>query len=261
MLSDVLLSPNHLSTVFHLRTSRGTGTCFFYQSSGGHFFVTAAHVIAKVLPGETIYFGQGDDWIGFPVLAIAFHSRGLDVAVFSLDYEFEAATAIDLPDPYFLPGQIVKFAGFPHGLTGQFKTFQGFSCPLIRGAFISGSILANGEEMLLLDGFNNPGYSGSPVWVSGDDGSAALIGMVIGFRYEKQELGKVFRKEHDGTVTACDHLYVNQNSGMIYAIHLASIGETVRGLSKFQPIKVRSGKANPDYSQNNGIWRTEKFRL
>lgn len=244
MLTDVLISPDHLSRVFHLHTNKGSGTCFFHECSKGHFFVTAAHLVSNVKPGELLYFGKGNDRIGFPVLSINLHPDGYDVAAFSLNVELGASKPIDLETPYYLPGQVVKFAGFPHGLMGQFPTYHGFSCPLVRGAFISGSLQIAGRETLLLDGFNNPGYSGSPIWVSGENGQPSLIGMIFGFRYEQTALGRVYRTELDGSITPIENMHVNQNSGLIYCAHLKSIGDVAMGLEHYQPYREWAEKVN-----------------
>jgi hypothetical protein len=51
--------------------------------------------------------------------------------------------------------------GFPFGLNT--KDNSGFPYPLIKKATFSGSAIENGIHIMLLDGHNNPGFSGGPV--------------------------------------------------------------------------------------------------
>ena len=86
--------------------------------------------------------------------------------------------------------------------------------PLVRTAYFSGIVNLDGHDIMLLDGFNNPGYSGGPVFTVGLDGKPALAGVISGYRFEIESHGAIYQKNPDGQETALPDLYVKPNSGM-----------------------------------------------
>ena len=82
----------------------------------------------------------------------------------------------------------VYFLGFPYGLTMAVKTDlnAGFPLPLVK----KGVVLALGLEdgPILLDGHNNPGFSGGPVARRGTKVEQTVIGVVSGYQYVRQNV-------------------------------------------------------------------------
>ncbi|NGP19312.1 hypothetical protein [Devosia aurantiaca] len=68
---------------------------------------------------------------------------------------------------------------------------------------------------MILDGFNNPGYSGAPIFIQ-YQGQVVPFGVVSAYRHEVVGHSSVY-KLIDGEEQALPDTYVKPNSGMIYA--------------------------------------------
>jgi len=157
-----------------------------------------------------------------PITSIFFHPDGYDVCCFSK----ENLPPEKVPTPYKSSktdfGGELKFLGFPHGLHNTYQA-NGYSTPLVRTAFFSGVISLKGKQILLLDGFNNPGYSGGPVYSFDERGHPSLLGIISGYRYESRVQSGIFKTDEDGNEIEVRDFYTKPNSGMIYATGLATI--------------------------------------
>ncbi len=62
-------------------------------------------------------------------------------------------------------GQTVFFLGFPYGYhqTVGFEFNRDFPFPLVKSGVLSAVLFDENEPVILLDGHNNPGFSGGPV--------------------------------------------------------------------------------------------------
>src|SRR5262249_6713368 len=81
-------------------------------------------------------------------------------------------------------GQEVFFLGFPYGITGPFTLGpEGYPIPLVKRATLS---LFHGD-VWLLDGHNNPGFSGGPV-VFKKPGTEEfkVAGVISSFRFAEE---------------------------------------------------------------------------
>jgi S1-C subfamily serine protease len=192
--------------------------------------LSAAHVFAGVQPGEMVYFREMDNWSQFVVNEIVNHPDGHDVCAFTLhDFVWSAEDADPRPVGLW-PGDPVRFLGFPHGLSNTYPSDTGFVTPLTRNAHLSGAIIHNGVTLTVLDGFNNPGYSGGPVYADAGDGTPILVGLISGYRTELRERSLVYR-DTDGTEAAIEGLFVKPNSGMILAVQSVAMLDTFYSLT------------------------------
>jgi hypothetical protein len=233
-MSDVVLDSRQMQSALKLQTSSGTGTCFVYGSKKGYFFVSAAHLLANCKVGEKVGVFYKKEILYFSIRKIFCDVDGYDIVAFVTNQPIGGA--FDPPKKYGLfPGQPVKFLGFPHGLEGDYPNEYGFHTPLVRSAHWSGNVIIEGRRTMILDGFNNPGYSGGPVYCCGDDGEPVLIGVVSGYRYERLSHSKVYKLDEDGNETdVLDH-YVKFNSGMIYATGSDACHKLFSTVDEFQP--------------------------
>lgn len=212
------LKSDHLGSCVQVRTAAGVGTCFYRKTPTRGAFLSAAHVFTGVQANETIYFREGEAWAEFVVQEIVFDPDGNDVCAFTLkDFHWDAPNA----DPRIVglyPGDPVRFLGFPHGLINTYPSETGFSTPLTRNAHLSGAIVHDGKKLTVFDGFNNPGYSGGPIYADAGDGVPILIGVISGYRVEAREKSLVYRIGPDGMEEPVEGLFVKPNSGMIHAV-------------------------------------------
>jgi S1-C subfamily serine protease len=124
-------------------------------------------------------------WKSYRVAVLLGKNKCVDVAVLvPAEKKVLVATPISYPSEVTF-GREVYFLGFPYGLFTSFGT-QAQSIALVKHAYASGvtnraAFFPDGdkdEPLLLLDGLNNPGFSGGPV-VGLDH---KVIGVISGFR-------------------------------------------------------------------------------
>lgn len=220
-------SASHIYNCMNVRSEGGQGTAFIYGTGAKTFFLTARHVLGGSAPDGFIYLKKDGDWAAYMLTMVEHHAGGQDLSAFAIkglktkvDYAFSSPQ-----DPKVYPGQEVKFTGFPHGLENTIISPNGFSTPLVRTAFLSGLIVqGSGLNLLILDGLNNPGYSGGPIWAPGPSvENPSLLGVVSGYRVELKSKSRVYKDRGDGTEETLPNIFIKPNSGMIHAIPYADV--------------------------------------
>lgn len=219
-----------------IRTAAGTGTAFLHANEQGSYFVTAAHLVHGTQEGDYILFKRQDGWHSVQVREILLHLQGYDVAVFSTANFGTTTRMVPRPDAGIFLGDELKFLGFPHGL-GNTYPLEGSVAPLVRTAFFSGTIMVEGREIELLDGFNNPGFSGGPVYALQDDGEPSITALISGYRFERMSNSRLYRSNADGREEEVPDLYTKPNSGMINAISVSHIRAVAAGLSTYNRVR------------------------
>lgn len=223
----IIASSSHLFSCFCIKGEGGIGTAFAYRTEGRTFFLTAKHVLGNALAGGFVFFKTPAEWLRFELTGVIAHPHGQDAASFGVigldvpvEHEFTFPN-----EPKIGLGQELKFTGFPHGLENTAPSYLGFSTPLVRTAFFSGAIVdpKNSRRLLILDGLNNPGYSGGPIWAPGPtETQPTLLGLISGYRIEERGKSLVYEQKGD-LERPVDQLFVKPNSGMIHAIDYADL--------------------------------------
>jgi hypothetical protein len=225
------LNSSHIGTCVQVRTAAGIGTCFFRKSGLHGAFLSAAHVFKNVQAGENVYFREAETWAPFVIKEISTNADGHDVCAFTLENFFWETEDADLRAIGLFPGDPVRFLGFPHQLVNTYPSESGFATPLTRHAHLSGAIVHDGKLLTVLDGFNNPGYSGGPVYGDLGDHTPILMGVISGYRNELREKSLVYRLTHAGAEEEVEALFVKPNSGMILAVPSEPMLATFHSLS------------------------------
>lgn len=225
-----------MQSCFQLRYGNSYGTSFIWGPNKDQtVFVTAAHVVRGLHVGDNIQIATDNGWASIGVTGVWFHPDGHDVACISTaNFKVETQQFDFRYNNAMLPGGQVKFLGFPHGLKGQYPG-AGFPTPLVRTAFWSGVVEIEGKQIAIYDGFNNPGYSGGPIYAVDSQGQTSLAGVISGFRYEKLDLGQLYRKEPDSHEQEVIGHYVKPNSGMIYAVGSGDLSKLLKTVTIFNP--------------------------
>lgn len=182
-------------------------------------FVTAAHSLKGIEGGDNIMIRSNSAWRSFEVSEIKIDSKQ-DIAVFALK-KFVLSELWVEPDIQMFLAHPVVYLGFPHSLSGDYPGQLDMATPLAKVAHFSGSIDVNGANLIVLDGINNPGFSGGPIFhlqAVSEEPQVGLVGMVHGYRYEQEEQGRVYKKTgRSGEVVSPTEYFVKLNSGMILA--------------------------------------------
>ncbi len=163
---------NVLSRVYQIKFNGEGGTAFVVDYEDRQYFVTARHIMASAGDGATASVelqGFNESMKARPVTVLLGKNKCVDVAVL-VPSEKKINAAEPIPYPYkFAFGQEAYFLGFPYGLFTSIN--QGGAVALIKHAYVSARVRCTAiyrdgdadQDFLLLDGFNNPGFSGGPI--------------------------------------------------------------------------------------------------
>lgn len=220
MLTFPELHSGHIGRCFSLRYGDSSGTAFLHSFEGKVAFVTAAHVVGNLAVGDSIWLRGKDNWSTFKVAEIKTDDCQ-DVCVFSIE-KFWVSAPWKEPEIEMLLAQPLVYLGFPHSLCGDYPGQTELVTPLAKVAHFSGNILINDAELMVLDGINNPGFSGGPVFhlqAGANKPEIAVVGIIHGFKHEQEQIGQVYRKigEDGDMVEPIRGQFVKLNSGMILA--------------------------------------------
>lgn len=146
-----------------LITPSGHGTAFTVDRQDRQWLVTARHVVDGTRPEDLQIVGQ-DGPISVPIEEPLDVEHGADVAVFPLGGSATPSFLLEPTSNGCVFSQDAYFLGFPYGL-GLLTSDTGGALPFVKKAIIS-TRQNVGDPMIslwLLDGINNPGFSGGPV--------------------------------------------------------------------------------------------------
>jgi hypothetical protein len=220
---------NMFLRVMMIESKFGRGTTFSIDVAGREYWVTARHLLtgAKTKPYGAVAEknvdlkilnpgGSGEEWI--PVkFTILQPSADVDIVVLVPPKPILPGASKSPPSSGGLTlGGNCEFLGFAYGGGWRAKFPEGvFWLPYVKRSTVSGMDMDS--RLWILDGINNPGFSGGPVIVgTGDD--LKIVAVISGYRMEPTE---VIRGDPKVATTPADT--VNLNSGFIlaYDIELA----------------------------------------
>lgn len=201
-----MITANFIHRIFRIKCGDSVGTGFVVDVDGKQYLVTAKHVIQAFDTTVGLEVFSNDVWVPVPANLVAHGEGGVDISVLAPS---SAMTPPNLPvivgSDGVVYGQDVYFLGFPYGvLSNVVFGSSGHPLPLVKKALLS----SFAGDAFLLDGHNNPGFSGGPV-IFGRGGAPNCIAAVIsGYRFSPEP---VFL-EQDKT-----ELTYRQNTGIIIA--------------------------------------------
>ena len=177
-----VITANFIHRTFRIKCGQSVGTGFAVDVDGRQYLVTAKHVVENFAPPAVPLEVFGNQtWSIVPTRLVGHGGPDIDVSVLA------PAAPISPPGlPVVVSsdgcayGQDVFFLGFPYGvMSGVIFGQSGHPMPLVKKAVLS----CFAGPVYLLDGHNNPGFSGGPV-VFGRDGALpnAIAGVVSGYR-------------------------------------------------------------------------------
>ena len=204
-----------LCRVIRILHGNCAGTAFTIESHGQQFLVTAKHLLegAGFPDSTTINALIGTQYKPFDVDVRYPKEQKVDIAVMKLKVDQFLTPVYENVNSTegLIYGQDVYFVGFPYEYDSILGMFPGGEMPIpfIKKACMS-AILQDGAGTILLDGINNPGFSGSPVCfkkLGSNEKSMTILGVVSGYRFNVQPLF-----DQSGNQT---NYYVKENTGII----------------------------------------------
>lgn len=204
--------------VFQIALGDAIGTAFSLDVDDRQYLVTARHMVQNIDGPTTIQIFHRDNWNELQVELVG-HSD-VDVSVLAPSTQLtHKEMKLDAAPGGFLVGQDVYFAGFPLGLVGQ-NIASPFPAPLIKKAIISGAAGTGYKFPIYLDGHNNPGFSGGPVYLQIPKQPHFMVSMIICSFKAVRDPVYYDDEQQSG-------LYVLQNSGIIQAYNIRNALELI----------------------------------
>jgi Trypsin-like peptidase domain len=163
------VTANVLRRTLLIKVASGYGTAFTIEVDNRQYIVTAKHVVNSV-PDQaesTIHILNKSGWS--PVRVKIFKcAEPVDVAVLVPPEQITVNFSLEPTSVGLMVGQDAYFVGFPYGHTFA-KSYSNLPdiFGLVKKATVAqlDSMPASNAQRILLDGYNNPGFSGSPlVW-------------------------------------------------------------------------------------------------
>ncbi len=217
-----MVTRNILQRTFKIKFGESIATCFTLDIENRQYIITARHVVQKIAEDDEIEIYQNGQWNKLPVRLVGLGENDIDVAVMALPQQLPLSPPpplIHVADEDLFLSQDVYFLGFPYGLQTDVspEINLSFPIPLVKKGIISSLEWDNGKiSYMLLDGHNNRGFSGGPVFSPLGNGTqeskqVGVIGVISGYRLEWEE---TFR----GQTTESELIgYYRSNTGIILA--------------------------------------------
>jgi len=164
------VTSNVLERVLNVRVNagtdnEGTATAFTIDVDGREYLITAKHVVKGLKDEDNIDVFMRGDWSSLKVKIFRCDDP-IDIAVLIPPHQLTVNFPLS-SEGSFQFGQDAYFLGFPLGIQSPSQGANGpYPLALIKRGTISGIIpidVQKKAEMLLLDGYNNPGFSGGPI--------------------------------------------------------------------------------------------------
>lgn len=214
------LSEIFLRNTFEIHIASKKQTAFLIEHKSINYLVTARHIfLDKPVRTEfKLFNSQAQNNLENYSGTVFYNDNPSVDLVLIKPTGIPYRKAITLENTVNVLGDSGYFLGFPF----DFKTITsgnfnlGYPIPLVKKATYSGVALDNNVSYVLLDGINNPGFSGGPIIFRSSDGKKQeLIGVIGGyFTFQTN-----YTNDSGGSVT------LPNNSGIIFGTRTKHILE------------------------------------
>lgn len=202
-----MITANVVHRIFRIKVGESEGTAFTIDVGDREYLITAKHVVDNISEEQDIQLFSNGKWIDLHVHLVGHASSDVDISVLATR---TLLTPANLPMPAtsngVIYGQDVHFLGFPYGYLGKYSFgAQGYPLPFVKRATVS----LLDDKLFLLDGHNNPGFSGGPVvFRRPNEHQFSVAAVVSGYRYVDEpihgssEAGQLTYQYNTGIVEA-----------------------------------------------------------
>jgi S1-C subfamily serine protease len=208
-----MITSNVLSRTFQIQFGGQTGTAVAIDRGQKQYLVTAKHVVSTFSGGPLDIFHDGQ-WKKAQFGLVGHAKSGADISVLAPSIQLAPSLTLVASTANMVLGQSMFFLGFPYDHKQDHPEInKGFPLPLIKAGILSGLMDYEGSSALLLDGHNNPGFSGGPVVfipygsILNQTNGFCLAGIVSGYpSYSEQVVTS------DGKETG---MFIRNNPGIV----------------------------------------------
>ncbi len=159
---DEMVPAQAYERVVQLTTPMSRGAGFTIDVKGRQWLVTARHVVEGARPDQVIVLRRAVR-ANVELTPVPPAEVGADIAVFELSQDITPPNlTLHATSGGVIFSQDAYFLGWPYGLGLRDARFGAY--PFVKKSIVAGlDEDVNGVSLFLLDGINNPGFSGGPV--------------------------------------------------------------------------------------------------
>ena len=224
MTDRSVVNSNILFRVFRIYVGNSSGTCFTIEHNNSQFIITVKHLFKDIDYPDHIQIGLLQNHkIVYIDCDVNYCEGDIDIAVLkpnpTIVISRKTNIIFSLDGTQF--GEEVYFVGYPfdYDLTLRNLPSSYNPIPFFKHAYISCFV---NNELIALDGINNPGFSGSPV-CRFENGKTIVFGIVSGYRFVRST---VYKEENGNETSTGD--YVKENTGIVYAYSITKALELLK---------------------------------
>jgi hypothetical protein len=189
------ISRNVLERILKVRVNAHTmheeiATAFTLEVDGREYLITAKHIVQGLKDEDHIDVLMNDNWSPLEV-KIYRCDDPIDIAVLVPPRQLTGNLNLPFDSHSYFYGQDAYFLGFPYGIQSSGHGINGpYPLPVIKRGTISGKVdldRSKKASLLLLDGYNNPGFSGGPIVfrdLNQPSFVMSAVGVISGFQPE-----------------------------------------------------------------------------
>ena len=175
-----------------------TGSGFVFDYLSRQYIVTAKHVVDSIDRQGKICINLDSNWHELSVNLVGVPQNGADVAVLCAGTRLSLSSCPEGKSGEIFYGHQVYFLGFPFGMSmpPSRPTSGSFPVPFIKQGIVSAmGVQIDGNRVICLDGFNNPGLSGGPAVYHpnpfkpmGERNPTKILGIISGYRFDSEPI-------------------------------------------------------------------------
>ena len=217
-----MITANIMQRTFQLRIGSQIGTCFTMDVDGRQYLCTAKHCV-KEFNGNRIEMLYKREWRYLEVNMVGFGSKNSDICIFASTQKVSPFHPISIGAGGLGISEDVHFLGFPVGYKVECPEFNHYyPVPLVKRAMVSAIEFSEDPFTILLDGHNNPGFSGGPVIYhkKGKHNDLCIVSIISGYRFWSEPV-----LDENDNETTFKH---NANTGIIVSHSINHALDTIR---------------------------------
>ena len=226
-----MVTTNIVRRIFRIKSTE-EGTCFTIDVDNRQYIVTAQHIVKNITHQDTVKIMQEEKWKNLQVKLVGHGKGDVDISVLAANLQISPTHPLPATSDGIILGQDAYFLGFPYGLMSNIEAVnRNFPLPLVKKATVS--MVAERGNHILLDGHNNPGFSGGPViFKKNNHGKNFIVaGVVCGYQFAREPVYENEEQEQKESPMG----YYKSNTGIIIAYNI----EHALSLIRKNPIGVK----------------------
>lgn len=183
-----MITTNVIHRVFQLKYKNNLGTGFTIEVDGRQYIITARHVVEGISEGEKLNLLHDNMWKEIEIQIIGVGSDLIDISVLAPNQQVSPSLPLPPDMGGLIYGQEAYFLGFPYGMYGDVGLItQDWPLPFVKSAIVSCLFKKDDVVTILLDGYNNKGFSGGPVvFKEPNTIDFKVAGVISGYRFSDE---------------------------------------------------------------------------